>query len=139
MRTYLLLFLFFISNAVYAQQFLSAKICQYQYDKEPRIIINEEILFDENLFLKRFESNSVLDGKWNKNDKTIGDYRDNKLFLNMQLLNNNYQSGENYEWLYILEKKESAWDLYLGEKLLGTLRYSEEKKECSFFMQIERK
>ncbi len=76
MKTNVLLLLFLISNIVHAQQFLRAKICQYQYVEEPRIIFNEEILFDENLFPKRCESNSVLDGKWNKNDKTIGSYRE---------------------------------------------------------------
>jgi len=53
-------------GVISAQGFIKGEYRSYQYESEPRVVTKDEYYFDQDMYLKKIISKSVLDKKWDK-------------------------------------------------------------------------
>lgn len=116
-----------------AQGFIKGEYRSYQYESEPRVVTKDEYYFDQDMYLKKIISKSVLDKKWDKEFNVNCEKKDGTFRIDISEKNINYDNGRNEKTTHYLKKNENKWDLFYENELVGTISYSDDLEKCYFY------
>ena len=88
-----------------AQGFIKGEYRSYQYESEPRVVTKDEYYFDQDMYLKKIISKSVLDKKWDKEFNVNCEKKDGTFRIDISEKNINYDNGRNEKTTHYLKKK----------------------------------
>ena len=137
-RNIFLLVLMMSLRFISAQGFIKGEYRSYQYEIEPRVVTKDEYYFDQDMYLKKIISKSVLDKKWDKELKVDCENRKSIFIINIFEKNVNYSKERNEGRTYFLQKYKDIWNLFYNSKMLGTISYSSDLEECYYYSNKEK-
>lgn len=125
-------------GVISAQGFIKGEGRSYQYESEPRVVTKDEYYFDQDMYLKKIASKSVLDKKWDKEFNVNCEKKDGTFKIDISEKNINYSKDRNEERTYFLQKDKDIWNLFYNSKMLGTISYSSDLEECYYYSNKEK-
>ena len=137
-RNIFLLVLMMSLRFISAQGFIKGEYRSYQYEIEPRVVTKDEYYFDQDMYLKKIISKSVLDKKWDKELKVDCENRKSIFIINISEKNVNYSKERNEGRTYFLQKDKDIWNLFYNSKMLGIISYSSDLEECYYYSNKEK-
>ena len=137
-RNIILSMLMTFLGVISAQGFIKGEYRSYQYESEPRVVTKDEYYFDQDMYLKKIISKSVLDKKWDKEFNVNCEKKDGTFKIDISEKNINYSKDRNEERTYFLQKDKDIWNLLYNNKMLGTISYSSDLEECYYYSDKEK-
>ncbi len=137
-RNIILSMLMTFLGVISAQGFIKGEGRSYQYESEPRVVTKDEYYFDQDMYLKKIASKSVLDKKWDKEFNVNCEKKDGTFKIDISEKNINYSKDRNEERTYFLQKDKDIWNLFYNSKMLGTISYSSDLEECYYYSNKEK-
>ena len=137
-RNIILSMLMTFLGVISAQGFIKGEGRSYQYESEPRVVTKDEYYFDQDMYLKKIASKSVLDKKWDKEFNVNCEKKDDTFKIDISEKNINYSKDRNEERTYFLQKDKDIWNLFYNSKMLGTISYSSDLEECYYYSNKEK-
>ena len=137
-RNIILSMLMTFLGVISAQGFIKGEGRSYQYEREPRVVTKDEYYFDQDMYLKKIASKSVLDKKWDKEFNVNCEKKDGTFKIDISEKNINYRKDRNEERTYFLQKDKDIWNLLYNNKTLGTISYSSDLEECYYYSDKEK-
>ena len=137
-RNIILSMLMTFLGVISAQGFIKGEYRSYQYESEPRVVTKDEYYFDQDMYLKKIASKSVLDKKWDKEFNVNCEKKDGTFKIDISEKNINYSKDRNEERTYFLQKDKDIWNLFYNSKMLGTISYSSDLEECYYYSNKEK-
>ena len=135
---FLLVLMMLSFRFISAQGFIKGEYRSYQYETEPRVVTKDEYYFDQDMYLKKIISKSVLDKKWDKELKVDCENRNSIFRIDISEKNISYSKDRNEERTYFLQKDKDIWNLLYNNKMLGTISYSSDLEECYYYSDKEK-
>ena len=114
---------------VFAQEYIKAHLENYQLEQTPITVYDTTITFDENGYLSELYKERK-EGKYTAFTKISGTYKNNEYILQIMERNYHDHAEPDSDRVYVCKELENGWALYLNDKHIVDVCYSEADNTC---------